>query len=216
MIMASSSNKLILPALVAAAVGLAVSAPALAQGSNPADSYKRSYALEASGKYADALAAITPMATKLRSSYFFQMRLGWLRYLAGKHAASVTAYKMAAALKPAAVETHLGMTLPLIATRQWKDAETAAKSALRLVPGNYLATTRLAWIQYNLGRFADAERTYRAVLKRYPSSLEMNAGLGWALLKQERKVEAASLFLAILTRSPEYATAKAGLAAARQ
>ena len=84
-----------------------------------------------------------------------------------------------------------------------------------LAPGNHLATTRLAWIQYNLGRFAEAERTYRDVLTRYPSDLEMQAGLGWALLKQGRKTEAANLFQAILALSPEYATAKTGLAAAR-
>lgn len=208
------SRMLIIPALVALA-GLAASAPLAAQGANPGDSYKRSYTLEAKGKYSDALAAIIPMASSQRRSYFFQMRVAWLRYLAGKYDASVTAYKQAAALKPAAVETHLGMTLPLMATRKWKDAAAAANRALRLAPGNYLATTRLAWIQYNLGRFVAAERTYRAVLQRYPSSLEMNAGLGWTLLKQGRKAEAGRLFSAILVRSPEYTTAKTGLAASR-
>ena len=203
------------PALIALALAVAASAPASAEGSNPADLYKRSYTLEAKGKYSEALAAISSLSQSLRRSYFFQMRVGWLRYMSGKYSASVDAYKAAAALQPAAVETYLGMTLPLMAARKWKDAEGAAGRALRLAPGNYLATTRLAWIQYNLGRFADAERTYRAVLKLYPSDLEMNAGLGWAVLKQGRKAAAARIFTSVLTRSPEYATARTGLEASK-
>ena len=208
------SHPLLIPAL-ATLICLMAAAPAAAGEPGTADNYKRSYALEAKGKYGDALAALIPMAGSQRRSYFFQMRVGWLRYLAGKYDASVTAYKKAAGLKPAAVETHLGMTMPLMAARKRNDAAVAAKKVLRLAPGNHLATTRLAWIQYNLGRFAEAERTYRDVLTRYPSDLEMQAGLGWALLKQGRKTEAANLFQAILALSPEYATAKTGLAAAR-
>ncbi len=204
-----------IPVLLALALGLVFSAPVSAEGSNPSDLYKRSYTLEARGKYKDALAAIKSLSRSQARSYFFQMRIGWLRYMSGQYSASVNAYRAAASIKSAAVETHLGMTLPLMAARRWKDAESACMRALRRAPGNYLATTRLAWIQYNLGRFSDAERTYRAVLRRYPSNLEMNAGLGWALLKQGRKAAAARIFTAVLARSPEYTTAKTGLAATR-
>lgn len=200
--------QLMIPALV-----LCWAAPAVADTTSKA--YARSYQLEARGKYTRALAALQRVDAAQQQRYFFRARLGWLRYLAGQHRGAVAAYRQASRLAPQAVEPLLGMMLPQMAARRWKDALAAGRAALRLAPGNEAAVTRLAWIYFNLGRHAEAEQTYRKVLRLYPANLTMRAGLGWALLRQGKKDQAAQAFRAALRVSPSHKSARAGLRALR-
>lgn len=204
----------VLPVLITAAfiVGVAQPSSAAAAGKDAA-AYQRSYEREAAGQYRAALKALGPVQGKGKS-YFYQLRLGWLRYRAGDHRPAVEAYRKAASLSPRAVEPWLGITLPQLALRLWKDAEQSARKALRLDANNFLANSRLAWATYNLGRYSEAERLYGKVLRLYPADLQMRAGLGWSLLKQGKKAAAVKAFAAVLAVSPKNASAAEGLRAA--
>jgi tetratricopeptide (TPR) repeat protein len=167
-----------------------------------AEHYKESYKLEGAKRYGPALRALEGIDAGERATYFYQLRLAWLRHLKGEHAAATLAYQTAAAMKPHAVEPLLGLLLPQMATRRWKDALGTARRALRLAPGTYLASTRLAWILFNLGRYTESAKAYRQVLERYPADLEVQRGLGWALLRQGKTLEACHVFAVLLRRSP--------------
>lgn len=192
---------------------LSVSALGLAAPRTTAEVYQRSYKLEAAGKYAQALSALQAIVSVERGQYIYQLRLGWLNYLAGKHTPARAAYKRAAALAPGAVEPLLGLMLPQMAVRKWKDADRTARRILRMAPGNDLASTRHAWILYNLGRYDDAEQIYRSVLRSFPANLEMRAGLGWSLLAQGRKADARAAFAEVLRFSPQDSSATKGIKA---
>ena len=179
-----------------------------------ASAYQRSYEQEAAGQIRAALATLRAIAPGDRASYFYQLRLGWLLHGAGEHQAAIAAYRKAAGLAPGAVEPWVGATLPQMALRRWKDVEHSARKALRLDPHNYLASARLAWATYNLGRHAEAERLYRRVLQLYPADLEMKAGLGWSLFKQGKQAAAAGAFAEVLAVSPKNVSAVEGLRAA--
>jgi tetratricopeptide (TPR) repeat protein len=202
-----------LPVLITAAfiVGLAQPSSAAA-ADRDATAYQRSYEREAAGQYRAALKALGSVRGQDKS-YFLQLRLGWLRYRAGDHRAAVQAYRKAASLTPRAVEPWLGITLPQMALRLWKDAEQSARKALRLDANNFLANSRLAWTTYNLGRYSEAERLYNKVLRLYPSDLQMRAGLGWSLLKQGKKAAAVKAFAEVLSVSPKNPSATEGLRA---
>jgi tetratricopeptide (TPR) repeat protein len=176
-----------------------------------ATAYQVSYELEAAGKTAAAVKVLKAIAGDQQHSYFHQLRLGWLYYLGRNYKQAITCYDRAASLKPRAVEPRLGMMLPQMALRRWKDAETVARKVLRMEPKNSLARSRLAWILFNLGRYAEAERVYQAVLTSYPANIQMQAGLGWSMLKQGKTARAVKVFETVLHISPRNQSAANGL-----
>jgi len=192
---------------------LAAVAPADAQAS-AAEAYQRSYALETNGKYRQAIAALKGVSAQQRKTYFYQLRVGWLSYKAGRNDQAIAAYRRAAKTSPRAVEPLLGLMLPQMSLRRWQDAAIVARKVLRLAPSDFTANSRYAWCLYNLGRYAEAELVYRRVLEHYPSNIEMQAGLGWSLLKQGHKDEAKKIFAMVLALAPKLGSAQKGLALA--
>ncbi len=183
-----------------------------ASADETADAYQISNDLEAAGRYRQALEAMDGVAAADRDEYVYHLRRGWLHYLSGDHRESVASYRQAIAGAPRAVEPHLGLMLPQMALRLWRDAEQTGADALALDPKNYLAGSRRAWALYNLGRFDEAEVAYRRVLELYPSDVDMRGGLGWCLLELGRPVDAATQFRSVLRVAPTDATALQGLA----
>ena len=175
--------------------------------------WQRSYALEARGEHAAALAALNELPAKVRTGYLFLVRRAWLLYLTGRHQEAVGAYRRAIEAAPKAVEPRAGILAPLIALHRFQDAEAEARAALRLDTDNHAVSRSLAWALYNLGRFDDAERVYRRVLALHPSDLAMRAGVGWCLLRRGRRAEAEAAFREVLRVSPENTAALTGLAA---
>ena len=195
-----------------AALCLTLLAPAVQAQDPVTASFTRSYKLEGKGKYAQALTALERVRQSQQHSYIFQLRVGWLNYLGRKHRLAVQAYQQAARLAPLAVEPLQGMLLPQIAARRWKDALTTADKILGMAPGNDLASTRKAWILFNLGRFRQSEQVYVSVLRQYPANLTLRAGLGWARARQGRLADATRVFRTILKYSPKHVSATQGLA----
>ncbi len=195
-----------------ATLGLLLLSPPASAGDAVSAAFSRSYALEARGKYTRALAALQRVRSSQQHSYIYQLRLGWLSYLARKHRNAIRAYKQAARLAPVALEPLQGLLLPQIAARRWKDALATADRVLRMAPGNYLTSTRKAWILFNLGRYRDAEQVYVKMLRQYPANLTLRAGLGWSRARQGRLADATRVFKAVLRYSPRNKSAARGLA----
>jgi tetratricopeptide (TPR) repeat protein len=173
--------------------------------------WQASYTAEAAGKLDDALAALDELPGAGRTGYFAQFRRGWLHYLKGSHADSVTAYRSAVSQEPAAVEARVGLQLPLMALAKWQELTQVAQEVLELDPENYLTLQRLALAKFNLQRYPEAEALYRRVLLLYPSDLEMRVGLGWTLLRMGKPSEASAAFTQVLDVTGYHASAMQGL-----
>ena len=195
------------------AMALLLILPATPAAAVPGDRYQESYELEARGKSHQALKALQRLPQREKTTYFYLLREAWLRYLMGDFKLAVAGYKRAAAASPRAIEPLLGMTLPQIALRAWKDAVATARKVLRMAPKSYLAQSRLAWALFNLGRHDEARRAYARVLQSFPADLNMQAGLAWSLLKLGKKPEAKRAFMNVIRRSPKNASALSGLKA---
>ncbi len=148
----------------AAALALSVllAGPAVADEASTA--FQESYALEAAYDYAGALARLDAVSRSAADAYVLDLRRGWLLYLAGRYAESVEAYRAAVRARPEAVEARLGLTLPLMALRRWKEAETTCDEVLARAPGTYNALSRRAYVLYASGRFTDAAAAYAKVV----------------------------------------------------
>ena len=112
---------------------------------------------------------------------------------------------------PKAIEAKLGLTLPLLAQRNWRELERACSAVLAVDGRNATALARLGLAQYSAGNFSGAEATYRRLTEDYPSEMDYRTGLGWALLKLGKSAEAKAIFDGVLAVSPDNVNAKAGL-----
>lgn len=199
-------------ALVAAALGCGI-AEAGAEG-GAADQFQKSYDSEAVGKPQDALNALESLPAPQHDGYVASLRRGWLLYKLGKYTESIDAYAKAIAQEPRSVEARVGVLLPAMALRRWADVENGAREVLKLDPANYLATLRMAFAVYNLGRYPESAALYKRLGEGYPSDVDVRAGLGWSLLKMGKTSEASAEFHAVLEISPRNALAADGLKAA--
>jgi tetratricopeptide (TPR) repeat protein len=181
------------------------------QDSKAASLYRESYALEAKQDYPGALAKMREIKLLSGPSYFVTIRLAWLSYLTGDFTASAAGYAEAVAAEPKAIEPRLGLTLPLMASRNWGALERACRDVLLMEPNNAVALSRLAQALYWGGNYPDAATRYRRLTADYPSDLDYRTGLGWALLKLGRAAEARQTFEVVLAVSPDNASARLGM-----
>lgn len=186
-------------------------ASSAAQDPRTAGLYRDSYTLEAKRDYVGALAKVRDARAAGGNAYFSAIRSGWLAYLQGDFKASLASYSEAVAAEPKAIEAKLGLTLPLLAQRNWRELERACTAVLAVDPRNATALARLGLAQYNGGNFAGAESTYRHLMEDYPSEMDYRTGLGWALVKEGKNAEAKPIFESVLAVSPDNVNAKAGL-----
>lgn len=173
------------------------------------------YSLEYYGKYADASAVMEKIAADSPKEYFFQLRAGYLAYMAGNFSRSLALYQNALLLRSDSLEPRLGKLLPLIALGKYKQAEIEAQAILRSDPKNYTARLKLAYAVYLAGEFAKAEKHYADLVADFPSDATVLMGLGWASLKQGKKTAARESFARVKLMFPENKYADEGLAWAK-
>jgi len=177
-----------------------------------AELYRKSYALEAQGKPAEALDAMKQLRSSGANTYFPIARIAWLAYVAGRYPEACDAYREAIKLAPSAIEPRLGLTLPLLALEKWRDLEVASRDVLKLDPNNAVARARLAHANYMVGNYPDAATLYRKLVDDYPAELNHQTGLGWALARMGRGKEGKQLFEQVLAVSPDNPNAQQGMA----
>ncbi|MBW2525940.1 MAG: tetratricopeptide repeat protein [Deltaproteobacteria bacterium] len=198
--------------VVLAAVVLLGSATASAGPNDVPHLYRQTYRLEAKGKHAAALAAMRKIQQHVGETYFVLARTGWLAHLAGQPAVSEAAYRKAIQLAPKAIEPRVGLTLPLLVQKKWRDLERASRDALQLDPLNETARARLAHAHYMVKNYPDSATVYRGLVEQYPANLNYQTGLGWALARMGRVKEGKELFRAVLAVSPDNPNALDGIA----
>ena len=172
--------------------------------------YKQSYAAEAIRDYEGAIASMKEIAALGVDDYVLHLRLGWLSYLSGRYEQAIAEYRKAIQKAPKALEPKLGIMLPMMALRRYRDALDVGIEVLRAAPTNFLAQSRVAFCYYQMGRYRDAEKWYRKALQGFPSNVDMRVGLAWSLLKQGRKEEARRHFESALLVAPDHPTANQG------
>jgi tetratricopeptide (TPR) repeat protein len=175
------------------------------------DYFEASFNHEIRGNYREALNNVLRILRIDHRNYTAMLRAGWLSYLKGDYSSSIGYYHKAISLQPYAIEPELGLTLPLMASKQWKEAGAVARKILNRDKDNYLANSRLAYILFSEGRYEEAEKKYRKVLSEYPSDIEMKLGLGWTYLRMGHRMKAIELFKGVLAVRKKNASAQNGL-----
>lgn len=208
------SRTLLLAATLAGA--LCAARPAAAMDADAvAGLYQQSYDLEAAGNYRGSLARMDELAAGGEETYVLALRRAWLMYRLGRYADSAKAYRVAIERNPGSIEARQGLALPLMALRDWGEAEKVCRDLLSRAPRDKTGRSRLAYILYSTGRYGESAREYAQVLEDHPSDTELRAGLGWARLKEGDAKGARAAFEAVLRVHPANVSAQQGIESAR-
>jgi tetratricopeptide (TPR) repeat protein len=169
--------------------------------------FAKSIAYEKHQQNAEAIKALTDLTGPDQSSYFTQLRLGWLNYNSAKYTEAEIAYKAALQAMPNATEAKLGLVLVVLAQLRFAEAETLCKEVLAQDPGNYYANLRLAYALRNQSKFEQAEAVNKLLLERYPTDVSVLLEAGLVKVGQKDKAAADQIFRRVLLLDADNAIA---------
>ncbi len=183
-------------------------AAALAAAQTP---WSDSYRLEAQGDYAAALSALRPVIDADPTHELAIMRTAWLQYLLGDYNSAIDDYERAAELNEQSLDARLGMLLPLLAQRRWREAAVIAQEVLSTAPWNYYAHVRLMVAEEGQRQWETLARHAHDVAARYPSDATVLVYLARAEARQGNLGPARRAYTQVLERYPAHEEALAFL-----
>jgi len=171
--------------------------------------WKNSYALETDGKYEEALTAIDAIAANGADAELKSLRRGWLYYLQGHYNESIREYRYAIERNKQSVDARLGITLPLLAQKRWREAELNARESLALAPNNYFGLLRSTLALEGQRDWSGMARIAAHMVTLYPTDTTAYVYLARAYAWQGRRNEAVAAYKAVLSRYPGHSEAQA-------
>lgn len=172
--------------------------------------FSQSYKLEAQGDFKSAINELK--AIYVENSYEFNVRLGWLNYMAGSFKESMAFYNKSIELMPYAEEPKFGYVFPLSALGRWDEVLSIYKEILENSPHNTKAMYYLGTIYYNRSQFDKAIAYFKQIVDLYPFDYDGLLMYAWTNLQLGKKKEAKVLFQKVLLNKPSDNSAIDGLA----
>lgn len=173
--------------------------------------WANSYQLELLGRYNEAIATIDRVPANGPDAELKALRRGWLFYLSGAFDLSIREYRLAIERNSKSLDARLGVTLPLLAQKRWREAEQNAKAVLDMAPNNYVALLRLTLAQEAQHDWEDMEKTAAAMVASYPLDATGYVYLARANAWLNRRGNAVAAYTAVLSRIPGHLEAIAYL-----
>ena len=173
--------------------------------------WQSSYQLEAAGKYTEAIAALDSIPANGPDAELKVLRRGWLYYLPGNFSDSIREYRLAIERNGKSMDARLGVILPLLAQKRWREAEQSARAALDLSPNNYTGLLRLTLALEGQREWGSMAKTAGILVANYPSDATAYVYLARAYAWLNKREEAIAAYSAVLSRYPGHLEAKAFL-----
>ncbi len=173
------------------------------------DAFAKSYELEAKGDFKGAASVIK--TTYNEDSYEFNLRLGWLNYMAGNFNESIAFYKKTMELMPYADEAKFGYIFPLSALGKWDEVISVYSQILENSSHNTKAMYYLGSIYYNRKQYDKALSYFKQLVDLYPFDFDGLYMYAWTNLQLGNKKEAKILFQKALLHKPNDIPAQEGL-----
>jgi len=171
--------------------------------------FEKSYTLEYEGNYSQAISALKQTYTA--DSYEYNVRLGWLDYLAGQYTESVSFYNKAIDLKPMSIEAKFGLIYPLLALGKIDQTIEIYHHILKISPMDSKANYRLGLLLYQHKRYKEADAYLKNIINIYPFDYDTIILMAWNSYQMGKSTEARLLFQKALLNQPSDESAKEGL-----
>lgn len=173
------------------------------------ESFLKSYELANKNDLVSSIAVMKEVYDA--SSYFINLRLGWLCYLAGLQTESASYYKIASELKPNSIEAKFGCALPAEMMGNKNDLKLQYDLILEIDPQNTIAHYKLGVLDYDKKEYQSALTHFDKIVSLYPSDVDGLLMLGWANYQLGKISESKIIFNKVLCLSPNNASALQGL-----
>ena len=184
--------------------------PIFAQETTLQTAFEKSYISEKSGNFNEASKAL--MQVYNEKSYELNLRLGYLKYMAGAYNDAIIFYKKAIQLMPYAIEPRLGYVYPAAALNKWDDVILQYHAILKIDPKNSTVNYKLGVIYYNRKKYAQANSLFEKVVNLYPFDYDGILMYAWTNYRMGKLPQAKLLFKKVLLISPNDKSALEGLA----
>jgi len=171
--------------------------------------FEQSYEFEKNEQYVKALEILEDQYKA--DSYDFNIRFGWLYYLAGDYPKSKQYYKNAMELLPYSLEARFGFVLPLAGLGEWNNIIKNYEQMLKLDPKNTIVNYRLGAIYYERKDFQKSYNYLEEVINLYPNDYDSNILFAWTNFQMGKLKEAKILFNKVLLIKPDDSSAQDGL-----
>jgi len=173
------------------------------------ESFKTSYTLENEGNYSKAVSTLKTSYNA--DSYEYNLRLGWLDYLAGQYTESQSYYNKAISINPLSLEAKFGLIYPLLALGKVKLAEATYLDILKISPLETKANYRLALSYYQQKKYKEADNHLRSIINLYPFDYDIMILMAWNSFQMGKSSEARVLFQKVLLNRPDDKSALEGI-----
>lgn len=171
--------------------------------------FSKSYELAAQSDNKGAANALKEVYDK--SSYFINLRLGWLSHLSGSEMEAASYYKIATELKPNSVEARLGAIIPAEAMGNKNDVKAQCEAILIIDPQNTLIHYKLGMLYYSRKEFAPAFDHFKVVVDLYPFDYDGLLMFAWVNWQTGKNAESRIMFSKVMCLSPDDSSARLGL-----
>ena len=171
--------------------------------------FDKSYTLEQEGNYSKAISLLKQSYTE--SSYEYNLRLGWLDYLAGQYTESSSYYNKAIEIKPMSIEARFGLIYPLLALGNISLTEKTYHDILKISPLETKANYRLALMYYQQEKFKESDKYLRTIINLFPFDYDTMILMAWNSYQMGKKSEAKVLFQKVMLNRPNDKSALEGL-----
>ncbi len=171
--------------------------------------FEKSYTLEYEGNYSKAVSALKQEYNE--DSYEYNVRLGWLDYLAGQYTESVSFYNKAINLKPMSIEAKFGLIYPLLALGKTDQTIDTYYDILKIAPMDSKANYRLGLLLYQHKRYKEADAYLKTIINIYPFDYDTVILMAWNSYQMGKSTEARLLFQKALLNNPSDESALEGL-----
>jgi tetratricopeptide (TPR) repeat protein len=175
-----------------------ISVPALAQESP----WQRSYRLETAGLYSEAISAIDQVSANSADAELKSLRRGWLYYLLGNYNESIREYRFSSERNSKSIDARLGITLPLLAQKRWREAEQNARAILAYAPNNYTALLRLILALEGQKNWDEMLKTSETLVALFPTDATAYVYQARSYAWLSKNDAAMVAYSAVLTRYP--------------
>lgn len=172
--------------------------------------FEMSYAYEKNYNYTSACQSLLEVYNE--KSYELNLRIGYLKYMAGQHTEAINYYNKAIALMPYAIEPRLGITYPLAANNKWDDVVNQYQAILKIDNKNTVVCYKLGTIYYNKKKYSQAYTLFERVVNLYPFDYDGLLMYAWCNYRLGKLPQAKLLFKKVLWISPNDKSANEGLA----
>jgi tetratricopeptide (TPR) repeat protein len=127
----------------------------------------------------------------------------------GNYNESIREYRYAKERNAQSLDALLGVSLPLLAQKRWREAEQNVRQALDLAPNNFTGLLRLTLALEGQRDWLGMKKTAATMVALYPSNYTAYVYLARAYAWLNQRSDAVTAYTAVLMRYPGHREAKA-------